>query len=74
MVRAEVDAVEPSGDPDLVAYRLTALCTRLIEEQVRLRPELWSWMHQRWRTRPSETAVDGPVADPGLEYRRRAEG
>ena len=66
--------VEPSGDPNLDAYRLTAQCTRLIEEQVRLRPELWSWMHQRWRTRPSETAVDGPAADPGLEYRRRAEG
>jgi KDO2-lipid IV(A) lauroyltransferase len=31
---------------------LTSSCTLLLEEEVRRRPELWLWMHNRWRTRP----------------------
>ena len=30
----------------------TALMTAKIEEQVRLRPEQWVWMHRRWRRQP----------------------
>lgn len=30
----------------------TAAFTRLVEAQVRARPELWFWLHDRWRTRP----------------------
>lgn len=31
---------------------LTASATAIIEEQIRLYPEQWVWMHRRWRTRP----------------------
>ncbi len=27
-------------------------CTRLLENEVRERPDCWLWMHNRWRTRP----------------------
>jgi KDO2-lipid IV(A) lauroyltransferase len=30
----------------------TALMTRVVEEQIRHRPEQWVWMHRRWRRRP----------------------
>ncbi len=43
---------------DIVAF--TVACTRLLEEEVRSHPELWFWMHNRWRTRPPA----GPAARP----------
>ena len=42
--------IEPpaSDDPDpVLAY--TQRCTDLLEKYVRLYPELWLWMHRRWR-------------------------
>jgi len=44
--------VEPSGDHDADVIRITALCTARIEAWVRERPELWLWMHRRWKTVP----------------------
>ena len=43
---------------------LTQACTALIEAEVRRRPDLWFWMHNRWRTRPVAipTAVPPPLA------------
>jgi len=55
--------IEPTGDRAEDALRLTRACTKLIEEQVRRRPEYWLWMHQRWRTRPAEE-VEGPAKGP----------
>jgi len=41
-------------------HALTARCTKMLEEEIRARPELWLWMHNRWRTRPpSEHAPAG---------------
>jgi KDO2-lipid IV(A) lauroyltransferase len=37
--------------------RLTALHTALLEERVRARPELWFWLHRRWKTQPSGAAA-----------------
>ncbi len=31
---------------------ITQQCTRRLEEEIRLRPDCWLWMHNRWRTRP----------------------
>lgn len=31
---------------------ITAVCTRIIEEQVRAHPECWLWMHRRWKRHP----------------------
>jgi KDO2-lipid IV(A) lauroyltransferase len=40
-------------------HALTTVCTKLLEEEIRARPELWLWMHNRWRTRPPS---DGTAA------------
>ena len=54
--------VEPPGadSPDAVR-EFTQRCTDVLEMYVRRRPDLWLWMHRRWR----ET---GPVSDrvPGM--------
>ena len=47
---------ELTGDRSQDALRFTQICTKMIEEQVRGRPEYWLWMHQRWRTRPPDEA------------------
>jgi len=39
-------------DPELSVEALTARYTRVTEDAVRAEPELWLWMHNRWRTRP----------------------
>jgi len=36
----------------------TAAFTRIVEAQIRLRPDMWFWLHDRWRARPpSETST-----------------
>jgi KDO2-lipid IV(A) lauroyltransferase len=45
-------AVEEPGAPD-AALRLTALHVARLERRIRARPELWFWLHRRWKTRPS---------------------
>jgi KDO2-lipid IV(A) lauroyltransferase len=54
--------IEPprSGSPDAVR-EFTQRCTDVLEMYVRRHPELWLWMHRRWRD-------DGPAADgtPGM--------
>jgi KDO2-lipid IV(A) lauroyltransferase len=39
---------------------LTQACTARIEDEVRRRPELWFWMHNRWRTRPPAGQLEDP--------------
>ena len=50
--------VEPTEDRDGDVLRLTAECTAIIERWVRAYPELWLWMHRRWKTRPPVDTVD----------------
>lgn len=45
---------EPTGDRAADIWRLTAEMTRAIERQVRERPELWCWLHNRWKLQPSD--------------------
>jgi KDO2-lipid IV(A) lauroyltransferase len=54
--------IRPSGDRQADVLRVTAECTRIIERWVRRHPELWLWMHRRWKTPPP----------PGLEYHAAA--
>jgi KDO2-lipid IV(A) lauroyltransferase len=44
--------VNVTGDRDADVVRLTAACTSVLEQWVRRRPELWLWMHRRWKTAP----------------------
>jgi KDO2-lipid IV(A) lauroyltransferase len=59
--------VEPprADSPDAVR-EFTQRCTDVLEMYVRRRPDLWLWMHRRWReTEPSDAGVRGmfPSAD-----------
>ena len=49
------------GDRDRDVYRITRETTALLEARIRERPELWLWMHRRWKTSPP--AGDAP---PGI--------
>ncbi|BDG03285.1 lysophospholipid acyltransferase family protein [Anaeromyxobacter oryzae] len=50
-----------SDPPDREAevVRLTAACSAALEAAIRRHPEEWVWMHERWKTRPDETATGG---------------
>jgi len=49
-------------DRDEALVRITQDLARVQEEYVRERPEIWLWMHRRWRTRPPAESV--PAASP----------
>jgi KDO2-lipid IV(A) lauroyltransferase len=44
----------PAGEIEAAIVALTARCTEAIEAAIRETPEQWLWMHDRWRTRPSD--------------------
>jgi len=41
-----------SGDSAQDILKITQLCTKIIEEQIRKHPKFWLWFHNRWKTRP----------------------
>ena len=41
-----------TGDRDEDVLEITAETTALLERRIRERPELWMWMHRRWKTHP----------------------
>lgn len=43
-----------TGDNNLDVLKITQLCTKIIEEQIRENPKYWLWFHNRWKTRPEE--------------------
>lgn len=45
-------SVIDTGDRDADVQRLTAQCTAIVERWVRRHPDLWLWMHRRWKTVP----------------------
>jgi len=47
-------AVPPAGRMDEDVLKITQLCTKIIEREIRQRPELWFWVHKRWQTRPAD--------------------
>ncbi len=49
-----VDA--PAGEGPEAIREFTQRCTDVLEMYVRRYPELWLWMHRRWRDRPGVTA------------------
>jgi KDO2-lipid IV(A) lauroyltransferase len=55
-------AVEPpSADAPDAIQEFTQRCTDVLEMYVRRRPELWLWMHRRWRDAP---VPEGPGIFP----------
>jgi Kdo2-lipid IVA lauroyltransferase/acyltransferase len=61
----------PVGDSPDAVREFTQRCTDVLEMHVRRRPELWLWMHRRWRdaTGPALEAARGmfPSAKSDLE-------
>ncbi len=60
-------AVEPPRGSDPEAIReFTQRCTDVLEMYVRRYPELWLWMHRRWRDAEQAPGVKGmfPAAEP----------
>jgi KDO2-lipid IV(A) lauroyltransferase len=53
-------AVEPpSADDEHAITEFTQRCTDVLEMYVRRYPELWLWMHRRWRDVPTSDDVKG---------------
>jgi len=46
-------APPPSDDPDAIRA-FTQRCTDVLEMYVRRYPDLWLWMHRRWRDEGSQ--------------------
>lgn len=42
--------IRDTGDREADVRRITECCTGIIERWVRAHPELWLWMHRRWKT------------------------
>ena len=45
-----------ADDPDAIR-EFTQRCTDVLEMYVRRHPELWLWMHRRWRGAPAPMAA-----------------
>ncbi len=45
-------------------HEVMRACTALLETEVRRHPDLWLWMHERWRTRPAPRDAVRPPAPP----------
>ena len=60
-------AVEPppAGDPDPV-HTYTQRCTDVLERCVRRHPDLWLWMHRRWRTDAAAGTASAGTASAGV--------
>jgi KDO2-lipid IV(A) lauroyltransferase len=48
----ETPVPPPQGEGEEAIREFTQRCTDALEMQVRRRPELWLWMHRRWRDAP----------------------
>ncbi len=51
-------ALAPPPDHAAETVRaFTAACTKIIEDEIRARPEQWLWLHKRWKSRPPGEAA-----------------
>ncbi len=60
-IRAAI-TLDSGGDEDAALLENTRRMTRAIESEIRAAPELWAWVHRRWRTQPP--------GEPRPAYRR----
>lgn len=47
---------ESGGEFSQDVLKITQACTKMIETEIRERPGLWLWFHNRWKTRPEAEA------------------
>jgi len=60
-IEGPLELAEPDA-PDAV-LRLTTHHVAVLEAQVRARPELWFWLHRRWKSCPPTGGSEGGTAD-----------
>jgi KDO2-lipid IV(A) lauroyltransferase len=53
IIKPEV-RLQPTGDLEEDAYRMTRACTKVLEEIIMEHKSQWIWLHNRWRTRPED--------------------
>jgi KDO2-lipid IV(A) lauroyltransferase len=58
----EAPVTPPEGDGPEAIMEFTQRCTDVLEMYVRRHPDLWLWMHRRWRDAPVPT----PSGDSGM--------
>jgi KDO2-lipid IV(A) lauroyltransferase len=46
--------IKLTGHYDQDVLKITQICTKIIEAQIRRNPDYWLWFHQRWKTRPEK--------------------
>jgi KDO2-lipid IV(A) lauroyltransferase len=46
--------IETEGDYSRDVLKITQLCTKIIESEIRQNPEFWFWFHNRWKSRPEK--------------------
>lgn len=44
--------------------KITQICTKIIENEIRQSPHFWFWVHNRWKTRPAESKNQNPMGKP----------
>ena len=47
-------AIVLDGDVETNVLKITRICTKIIENEIRESPGNWFWFHDRWRSRPKE--------------------
>ena len=61
--RHELDILPPLSMPEgagAAAVRaLTATHTAMLEDWIRRQPQMWFWLHRRWKTPPPQAASEG---------------
>lgn len=46
--------IELEGGYNQQVLKITQICTKIIEAQIRKNPAHWFWLHNRWKTRPNK--------------------
>ena len=57
----------PPHDSEDAVREFTQRCTDVLEMHVRRHPELWLWMHRRWRDAPGAALDDAPGMFPSAK-------
>ena len=57
-------------DQDLDILERTAAYTRWTEKVIREHPDQWTWLHNRWKTRPIDGTTERPADETTLEKDR----
>ena len=58
--------IPPSGDYNQDILKITQICTKIIEDQIRDNPKYWLWFHNRWKTRPESETQSASSINPSI--------